>query len=78
MDGTEYDCDGLHDKTCEDCLVYYKTYGGLWNPDTGKRTSIFLANILYGGKYILLNIYIVVYSINLLKYSFYCFISSII
>jgi hypothetical protein len=47
MDGTEYDCNGLHDKTCEDCLVLYNKMRGLWNPNTGKKINKILAFILY-------------------------------
>ena len=47
IDGTEYDCDGLHNESCEDCLVNYKNIGGLWNPEIGKKTNKLIAFIKY-------------------------------
>jgi len=48
--GNEYDCEAQHDRSCEDCLSLYKLYGGLWNPDTGKKINPIIAFILYGSK----------------------------
>lgn len=33
----EFDCDSIHERTCEECLCNYEKLGGLWNPETGHK-----------------------------------------
>jgi len=49
VDAHEYDCNSLHEESCEDCICNYKQLGGLWNPETGRKTNSLIAFILYGG-----------------------------
>jgi hypothetical protein len=47
--GYEYDCDASSDvESCEYCLCQYHRFGGLYNPENGKRISKFIAFLLYG------------------------------
>jgi hypothetical protein len=46
--GYEFDCEAVHGQSCEDCLCTYKSLGGLWHPETGKKVWSLLAFILYG------------------------------
>ncbi len=47
-DGHDYDCFAIHEVDCEGCLANYRTCGGLWHPETGKKMSAMLAILLYG------------------------------
>ena len=47
-DAHEYDCYSIHEHDCEDCICNYKQLGGLWNPETGRKTNSLIAFILYG------------------------------
>lgn len=48
--GYEYECEAIHGQDCENCLCTYKSLGGLWNPETGKRVNRIIAFICYGAK----------------------------
>jgi hypothetical protein len=48
--GYEYECEAIHGQDCESCLCTYKSLGGLWNPETGKKVNRIIAFILYGAK----------------------------
>lgn len=44
----EYDCFSNHEESCENCLCNYKSTGGLYNPETGKKTLKIIALLKYG------------------------------
>ena len=46
--GYEYDCEAVHDKSCEKCLCTFHETGGIWNPETGKKENYCMAVIKYG------------------------------
>ena len=48
--GHEFDCDAIHGQSCEDCLCTYKSLGGLWHPETGKKIHPVIALLRYGAK----------------------------
>ena len=48
--GYEHDCYAVHGQYCEDCLCNYKSLGGLWHPETGKKVNPVIAFLLYGFK----------------------------
>ena len=46
--GYEYDCKSKHEEGCDNCLCTYKTIGGLYNPETGKKVFKIIALLKYG------------------------------
>jgi len=48
--GHEFGCEAIHGQSCEDCLCTYKSFGGLWHPETGKKIHPVVALLRYGAK----------------------------
>lgn len=46
--GYEFDCEAVHGQGCDHCLCCYKSCGGLWHPETGKKIPRIVAFVLYG------------------------------